>query len=308
MKIFVIIVTYKGHRWYKRCFDSLRQSIIPIHTIVVDNSSNDGTIEYIEKNYPEISLIKSDKNLGFGQGNNLGIRYALEKNADYVLLLNQDAWIESNSIAEMIKISENNTEYGIFSPMLIDSTKNRISPKFEEYFKGIQDPLFIEDIYFHRIKDVYPIKMLPAAVWLIHKKVLLKVGGFDPIFYHYGEDDHYVQRVKYFGYKVGFCPKVKVVHDSENIMLEGKIKYVTNSAIMRRVLLLEWVDINTEFVLINKIKQYVLSIIKYLFSLKFSRLSVSYNDLLYLIKIKNEVIKSRKAAKNVQNTLFLNQK
>lgn len=308
MKIFVIIVTYKGHRWYKRCFDSLRQSKIPIHTIVVDNASNDGTIQYIEKNYPEIILIKSDKNLGFGQGNNLGIRYALEKNVDYVLLLNQDAWIEPNSIAEIINISTNNPEYGILGPMLIDSTKNSISPKFEAYFQGILEPLFIEDLYFHHIKNVYPIKMLPAAVWLIPRKILLKVGGFDPIFYHYGEDDHYVQRVKYFGYKVGFCPKVKVVHDSENIMLEGKTKFVTNSAIMRRVLLLEWVDINTDFKLINKLKQYILQILKLLLLFKFSRAVVNFNDLLYLLSIKNEVYKSRKSSKNTENSWLLKQK
>lgn len=301
MKIFVIIVTYKGHKWYKRCFDSLRQSEIEVQTIVIDNASNDGTVEYIEENYPEIILIKSDKNLGFGQGNNTGIQLALNNNADYVFLLNQDAWIEPNSIAELIKISENNPDYGILGPMLLDSTKNNISPKFEAYFKGIQDPLFIEDLYFHHIKNVYPITMLPAAVWLIHRNILLTVGGFDPIFYHYGEDDHYVQRVKYFGYKVGFCPTVKVVHDSENIMLDGKIKFVSNSAIMRRVLLLEWVNINEEFTISLKLKQYILSIIKLFIQFKFSRIAILYNDLTYLLKIKNDVIKSRSVSNNPQS-------
>ncbi len=307
MNIYVIVVTYKGHNWYKRCFDSLRDSTVPIQTIVVDNASNDGTIEFFEENYPEIILFKSNINLGFGQGNNLGIKYALENGADYVFLLNQDAWIEPNSIAEIINISSKNPEYGILGPMLIDSTKNNISPKFEAYFNGIQDPLFIEDIYFNRSKDIYPIKMLPAAVWLIPRRTLIKVGGFDPIFYHYGEDDHYVQRVKYFGYKVGFCPKVKVVHDSENIMLEGKTKFVTNSAIMRRVLLLEWVDINTDFKLINKLKQYILQILKLLLLFKFSRAVVILNDLLYLLSIKNEVYKSRESSINTENSWLLKQ-
>lgn len=305
MKIFVIIVTYKGQFWYDRCFSSLRASEIPVQTVVIDNASNDGTLEYIRENYPEIHLIASDTNLGFGQGNNKGMRYALDNGADYVFLLNQDAWIEPNSIAELIKISEKNPDYGILGPMLLDSTKNNISPKFEAYFKGIQDPLFIEDLYFHRTKNVYPITMLPAAVWLIPRNVLLTVGGFDPIFYHYGEDDHYVQRVKYFGYKVGFCPTVKVVHDSENIMLEGKIKFVTNSAIMRRVLLLEWVNINIEFIMTLKLKQYILSIIKLFLQFKFSRIPVLFNDLLYLIKIKKDVIKSRSVSKNPQSYRFL---
>ena len=91
MKVFVIIVTYKGKRWYDRCFGSLRQSTIPLQTIVVDNASNDGTVDYIRENYPEIYLIESKENLGFGKGNNLGLRYALDHGCDYVFLLNQDA-------------------------------------------------------------------------------------------------------------------------------------------------------------------------------------------------------------------------
>lgn len=308
MNIYVIIVTYKGQRWYERCFSSLRTSQVPITTVVVDNASSDGTIEYIESNFPEIILIKSDENLGFGQGNNLGIRFALDNGADYVFLLNQDTWIEPNSIEELIKISKDNPEYGILGPMLLNANKDSISTKFEEYFKGIQDPLFTEDLYFGKVKDVYAINMLPAAVWLIPKNILLKVGGFDPIFYHYGEDDHYVQRVKYYGYKVGFCPRIKVVHDSENIMLEGKMKFVTNNAIMRRVLLLQWVDINSEFNLGLKIKQYLFEIFKDLMLLKFSKASSRYKDLLYLLKAKDVVIRSRETSRNLQSAWLINQK
>jgi GT2 family glycosyltransferase len=306
MNVFVIIVTYKGHKWYERCFNSLRTSETPITTVVVDNASCDGTIEYIDSNFPEIILIKSDENLGFGQGNNLGIRYALDNGADYVLLLNQDAWIEQNSIGGLIKISKNNPDYGILGPMLLNATRDSISTKFEEYFKGIQDVLFTEDLYFGKVKEVYPINMLPAAAWLIPKNILLKVGGFDPIFYHYGEDDHYVQRVKYFGYKIGFCPQIKVVHDSENIMLEGKIKFITNSAIIRRVLLLAWVDVNTDFTPGLIAKKYVFNILKQLFLLRFSKTAIAFKDLMYLLKNKHEIIKSREIAKNTQRAWLIN--
>ena len=91
MKLFVIIVTYKGKQWYDRCFTSLRESTLPVQTIVVDNASNDGSVEYIKEHYPEIHLIESEENLGFGKGNNLAIRYAYEHGCDYVFLLNQDA-------------------------------------------------------------------------------------------------------------------------------------------------------------------------------------------------------------------------
>jgi GT2 family glycosyltransferase len=105
-KIFVIIVTYKGHLWYERCFKSLRDSELPVQIIVIDNASNDGTVEYIRAHFPDIHLIESKENLGFGRANNLGMRYALDNGADYVFLLNQDAWIEPNTIGELVRIAE----------------------------------------------------------------------------------------------------------------------------------------------------------------------------------------------------------
>ena len=58
VNLYVIIATYKGRQWYDRCFTSLRESTIPVQTIVVDNASYDGTVEYIRENYPEIHLIE----------------------------------------------------------------------------------------------------------------------------------------------------------------------------------------------------------------------------------------------------------
>ena len=92
MKVFVIIVTYKGKQWYDRCFSSLRESTIPVRMVVVDNTPGENDAEYIKSHYPEIHLIKTNENLGFGRANNLGMRYALDNGCDYVLLLNQDSF------------------------------------------------------------------------------------------------------------------------------------------------------------------------------------------------------------------------
>ena len=115
--VFVIIVSYKGKQWYDRCFSSLRESSLPIQVVVVDNASDDGSVEYIRLHYPEIHIIESKTNLGFGQANNKGIRYALDNGCDYVFLLNQDAWIEKDSINLLVKTHSLNESYGILSPM-----------------------------------------------------------------------------------------------------------------------------------------------------------------------------------------------
>ena len=110
VKVFVIVVSYKGHRWYERCFSSLRESTIPIKTIVIDNASNDGTVEYIKSHFPEILLIESNENLGFGKANNRGLRYALDNGCDYVFLLNQDAWIEPDTLERLLDIHSRHPE------------------------------------------------------------------------------------------------------------------------------------------------------------------------------------------------------
>ena len=74
LKVFAIIVSYKGRQWYDRCFSSLQESTIPIEIVVIDNASGDGSADYIRERFPQITLICSDKNLGFGQANNLGMK------------------------------------------------------------------------------------------------------------------------------------------------------------------------------------------------------------------------------------------
>ena len=214
-KIFVIIVTYKGHQWYERCFASLRDSEYPVQTIVIDNASNDGTVEYIREHFPEIYLIESNENLGFGRANNIGMRYALDHDCDYVFLLNQDAWIEPNSISELVKIHHQYPEYGVLSPMHVTADKKGLYIQIEDGKTDHANSL-LSDCYFQSLKDVYTFKYINAAAWLMTRKTLETVGGFDPIFFLYGEDDNYLQRMEYHGVKLGLAPKIQIIHDHQN--------------------------------------------------------------------------------------------
>ena len=218
MKVLVIIVTYNGKQWYKRCFDSLRASQIPVNVVVVDNSPTDETAGFIKENYPEIHCIKPAENLMFGQGNNIGIKYALENSADYVLLLNQDAWlIAEDTVSELVRISKENTEYGIISPVHLNKEENEIEKLLLRRFFDYQttDKEIFNDLYFNRLKDIYETKYINAAAWFISRKTLEIVGGFDPFFLHYGEDDNYLNRLFYHGLKLGICPKLRIVHDND---------------------------------------------------------------------------------------------
>lgn len=213
--LFVIIVTYKGQRWYDQCFSSLRQSTVPVQTIVVDNASNDGTVEYIKKHYPEIHLIESKENLGFGSANNIAMRYALDNGCDYVFLLNQDAWVEPDTFEKLIEIHHRHPEYGLLGPVQVNAEKTMV---LDGVIRCLINPdnvnvTVFSDLMIGKVDEVYPVAEISAAAWLLPRLTLETIGGFDPVFLHYGEDWNYLSRVLYHKMKVGLTPHLKVVHD-----------------------------------------------------------------------------------------------
>ncbi len=219
MKILAIIVTYKGKQWYDRCFGSLLESVIPVDVFVVDNASGDGSLEYIQEHFPQLHLVASEKNLGFGQANNKGFRYALDNGYDYVFLLNQDAWLHApDAIERLVEVAEQHTEYGIVSPLHLYGSGERITIGMKHNLMSMITPendCYSDAVLGHTMHDIYEVNYVCAAAWLLPIKTLQTIGGFDPIFFHYGEDDNYMQRVTYHGLKIGVCPQSAICHDVE---------------------------------------------------------------------------------------------
>lgn len=216
-KILVIIVTYNGMEWMERCLDSVTRSTLPADIFIVDNGSTDGTQDYIRSCGKVIIFRQSGENLGFGRANNLGLQYAADNGYDYVYLLNQDAWVEEATFETLINVHRTHPEYGILSPMQIQANGQHMDRNF---LNGVASRCvegnFMEDLYFGTLQDVYEVKDVMAAHWLISMDCLRRTGGFSPTFRHYGEDNNYVDRVEYHGFKTGFVPATKAVHDREN--------------------------------------------------------------------------------------------
>lgn len=226
MKVFTIIVTYNGLKWIDKCISSvLEQSTV----VIVDNNSSDGTSKIITEKFPEVVLLPQDKNRGFGIANNIGISYGLKNGADAVFLLNQDAYVGKDCIENLVKISKIKTDYGIISPLHFNGNGNALDYSFQKL--AYMSPLISDLITKQYSKDIYDFKFINAAAWFIPKDVFLKVGGFDPMFFMYGEDDNFSQRVLYHGFKVGVIPSAEIFHDTSNTNYElgsyGSEKYYT---------------------------------------------------------------------------------
>lgn len=231
-RIYVIIVTWNGMKWIQKCLDALRKSTYPVTTLMIDNLSTDNTVEYVKENYPEVRVIQSDKNLGFGQANNIGMRIALKEIADYVYLLNQDAYVYPDMFQKLIEVAESDTDnqYGIFSPLHVRASGTKLDKQFKDYLKTVS-PDIVEDSFLISTKKVYSVESVPAAGWLLPKKTLETIGGFDPIFFHYGEDVNYAQRLHYHGYKIGIVPSSMMIHDreefgNESVYRKGEIQRI----------------------------------------------------------------------------------
>lgn len=206
----IIIVTYNGLKWIDKCLESCGNFSV----VVVDNNSSDGTVDFIKLNYPKVHLIQQDKNLGFGQANNIGISYALNHGADYAFLLNQDAYLIDNCLEKLIKIQRQNIQFGILSPIHLNGDGTRLDYNFSNYVARNRD-FFSDHILNKPLAKVYEVPFVNAAGWLISRKCLETVGGFDPIFYHYGEDENYCSRVNYHKLKVGVVSQTFMLHDRE---------------------------------------------------------------------------------------------
>lgn len=226
-EIYIIIVTYNAMKWAEKCFNSIKQSSVPVKTIVVDNGSHDGTQVYIKTHFPEIEVLQSEKNLGFGKANNLGLEKAYKKGAEFFYLMNQDAWLYENSIEKLLEVYEKypqKQEIGIISPMHINGSEKQLDIFLDKYIAvNFEKTRLISDLYFQTLKPYYEISFVNAAHWFIPKSTIETVGGFNPYFFHYGEDVEYANRVKFHQKKILLAPGSKVVHDGKQVL--SKVDY-----------------------------------------------------------------------------------
>ncbi|AVM52855.1 GT2 family glycosyltransferase [Bacteroides zoogleoformans] len=216
MKILTIIAAYNFERWLDRCLGSLRQSSLQADVVVIDNASQDRTVQLIESRYPEVRLIQSQENLGFGRANNLGMRMALEEGYEAVFLLNQDAWIDAETLGTLSALSGKYPQYGILSPTHLTGAGDKLEKGFAGY-AGLSPSAELKT-YRAKDKSLCPpieVPFVNAAFWFIPVSVLKQVGGFCPLFRHYGEDVDYVNRLHRCGYRIGYSPYVQGCHDRE---------------------------------------------------------------------------------------------
>lgn len=210
----IVTVNYNGLKDTLLLLESLKQyNTYPSEIIVVDNGSKVNEAKKIKETYPEIICIRSDKNLGFAGGNNLGIKIA---KGDAIFFINNDAEILDDGIHKMIDSLFSNDEIGALSPKIkfFHPPQNIQFAGYTKMSKVTMRNFLIgfeqqdQEKYNNR-KETY---FLHGAAMIVKKKVIDLIGGMPEIYFLYYEELDWCQKIRNAGYKLIYEPGFTVYH------------------------------------------------------------------------------------------------
>jgi GT2 family glycosyltransferase len=224
----VILVSYNSKQYLKECLDSLKkQTYKNFEIILVDNDSSDDSVKFVKQNYPFVKIIKNKENLGFAEGNNIGIKEAFKsKKIRYVVCLNVDTKTDKNWLKELVSVAEKNSKIGsVQSKILLYNRPSRINTIGNKInFLGIGycgGYLELESKY-NKIKKI---AYASGASVLYSRKALEDVGLFDEDLFMYHEDFDMGWRLMIRGYNNLLAPDSVLYHKYSFLKTPKKIYY-----------------------------------------------------------------------------------
>ncbi|NPV10171.1 MAG: glycosyltransferase family 2 protein [Ignavibacteria bacterium] len=217
--VVVSVLNFNGKEILRDCLSSMLALEYPnFKVIMVDNGSTDNSKEFVEKEFPSVIVIRTEKNLGYSGGMNLGLKYAFDEcNADYCLYVNNDTKIDKFALSYLIDAAESlkNQKAGFLTgkvyymdnPGILQTVGISAHPflwykgsigegeKDQGQYEKIEERIFLDDIYM-----------------LVKREVYKDVGGFDEAFFCHSEEIDWQARAKSKGWKFYYVPGAKIWH------------------------------------------------------------------------------------------------
>lgn len=211
------MLNYNGLEVTLDCLSSLESVVWEcLTTIVVDNGSTDGSADAIAERYPRVELIRCAFNLGFAEGNNVGLRRALELGADYVFVLNNDTIVADDAVTELVAEAARRPDAGALCPLvyfadppdLIWCAGATFDPRkgYSGRMTGYREP---DRGQYSTVREV---ERAPGAAILVPRQVLERVGLLDGDLFLYYEDVEWSLRIRRAGYMILLIPSACVWH------------------------------------------------------------------------------------------------
>lgn len=222
----IIIVNYNVKEFLLNLLDSIKKAIdkITVEIIVVDNASDDGSVDVLKEKFPEVKLIINEKNIGFGAANNLALKEAKGK---YFLLLNPDTIIREDTLTKMIEFFETHPDCGIAGCKVLNpdgtlqlACRRGFPGPWTSFTKVMGlSKLFPKSRLFAKYNltyldenQTYEVDAVSGAFLMMRREVYEKIGGFDSQFFMYGEDLDLCYRAQKANYKVYYVHSTEIIH------------------------------------------------------------------------------------------------
>jgi GT2 family glycosyltransferase len=213
----VVVLCWNGREDTLACLASLERLDWPkVSVIAVDNGSTDDTVEAIRAEFPNVTAIRSEENLGFAEGNNVGLRAALESGADYVLLLNNDTIADERLVAALVTEAQRRPDAGALCPLI-----RYVDPPDRIWYAGARfDPRAahngrhtgygeLDRGQYHSVREI---GRATGAAMLVPREVVERVGYLDRRLFLQVEDVEWSLRMRAAGYRILFVPDGQVWH------------------------------------------------------------------------------------------------
>ena len=226
MDLSIIIVNYNVKEFLQNLIHSIEKasSNLKKEIIIIDNASDDGSVDFIREKFPQIKLIANQKNLGFGKANNIGLKEATGK---FILLINPDTIVAEDTFEKMIKFFELNPSAGLAGCKILNpdgtlqlACRRSFPGPWTSFTKvtGLSS-LFPNSRIFARYNltyldenQTYEVDAISGSFMMMRKEVYEKVGGFDEQFFMYGEDLDLCYRIQKDGFKVYYVHSTQIIH------------------------------------------------------------------------------------------------
>lgn len=214
-QVSIIIVNYNTKTLLRSCIHSIYEQTanLSYEIIVVDNASSDGSVELVTKEFPDVRLIVSPVNLGFGKANNKGVT---ESRGENIFFLNSDTILLNNAISILHEFLCHNQTAAICGGNLYDKDMQPVHsfyrfPTIKDEFRALFFPK--RNIPYHNFMNhVQKVEYITGADMMIRKEIFTKAGAFDSDFFMYYEETELTWHITQMGYQVFSVPEAKIIH------------------------------------------------------------------------------------------------
>ena len=212
-----IVLNFNGKDLICEALDSLQRMTYPnFNIIVVDNGSVDKSQEIVRGQYPSLTLIENSRNLGFGEGNNVGIRYALEHQSEWMFLLNNDIVVHPELLSGMMRVAMTDEHIGLLAPKIYDHSRPDViwyAGGKVNFWTGTISHVGLRETDHGQYDRVQDTEYITGCAMLIRRSVVERAGMFDPIYSPaYTEDADLSARAERYGYRLVYVPDGKLWH------------------------------------------------------------------------------------------------